>query len=99
MSIRIGSKRLTWTFVVADVDFNILGADVLAHHNLLVDMRRRRLVDPTTFECFRTDRLDNVVDDAIGAHHVCRQGLALQRRARGLPVCHMAGSFQRYTKA
>ena len=85
-----------WTFVVADVAFNILGADFLAHHNLLVDMRQRRLVDPTTFECFRMDSLDNVVD---GAHRVCRQGLALQRRTRGLPVRHTARSFQRRTKA
>ena len=38
MSIRIGSKCLTWTFIVADVDFNILGADFLVHHSLLVDM-------------------------------------------------------------
>ena len=38
----------------------------MAHHNLLVDMRRRHLVDPTTFECFRTDRLNN----AIGAHRI-----------------------------
>ena len=68
MSIRIGSKHLTWTFVVADVDFNILGADFLAHHNLLIDLRQCRLVDPTTFECFRTDRLNNVVDDTISAH-------------------------------
>ena len=68
MSIRIGSKRLMWNFNVADVEFNILGADFLAHHNLLVDMRLRRLVDPTTFECFRTERLNNVVDGAVGTH-------------------------------
>ena len=59
-----------WTFVVADVDFNILGADFLVHHNLLLDMRQRRLVDPITFECFRMDHLDNIVDGAIGAHRI-----------------------------
>ena len=70
MAIRIGSRHLTWTFIVADVDFNILGADFLAHHNLLVDMRQHRLVDPMTLECIRTDRLDTAVDGAFGAHRV-----------------------------
>ena len=70
MAIRIGSRHLTCTFIVADVDFNILGADFLAHHNLLVDMRQHRLVDPMTLECIRTDRLDTAVDGAFGAHRV-----------------------------
>ena len=70
MAIRIGSRCLTWTFIVADADFNILSADFLAHHNLLVDMRQRRLVDPTTLECIRTNRLDTAVDGAFGAHRV-----------------------------
>ena len=44
-SIRLGSKRLAWTFIIADIDFNIMGADFLAHHNLVVDLRHRQLVD------------------------------------------------------
>ena len=35
--------RLTWAFVVADVDKAILGMDFLSAHDFLVDPRRRRL--------------------------------------------------------
>ena len=52
--------KTSWTFVVADVDFNIVGADFLA--------QPRRLVDAETLECIRVDRLDAAVDGAIGAH-------------------------------
>ena len=68
MAIHGSSRHLTWTFTVADVEFNILGTDFLAHHNLLIDLRQRRLVD--TLECIRAERLDTAVDGMIGAHCV-----------------------------
>ena len=35
----------SWPFVIADVRKPLLGADFLAHHSLLVDVSKRRLVD------------------------------------------------------
>eukprot|EP00794_Sanderia_malayensis_P013216 gene13216-biopygen10539 len=37
-----------WIFILADVSTAILGADFLAHFNLKVDVRQRKLIDETT---------------------------------------------------
>ena len=45
----VGSKReYPWTFIVADVQQPIIGADFLIHYNLLVDLRSRCLRDMRT---------------------------------------------------
>lgn len=41
-------RTIPWPFIVADVPNAIIGADLLSHTGLLVDVRRRRLFDPTT---------------------------------------------------
>ena len=41
-------RALKWTFIVADVQTAILGTDFLANFGLMVDVKRRRLVDPLT---------------------------------------------------
>ena len=38
-----------WKFVIANVPKAILGADFLRHHNLLVDVKGRRLLDMETY--------------------------------------------------
>lgn len=48
LQVSVGGHRLSWKFVVAEVVLPILGADFLAHYDLLVDVRRHRLVDATT---------------------------------------------------
>jgi hypothetical protein len=37
-----------WKFIIADVTKPIIGADFLCHHELLVDLKNRRLVDNVT---------------------------------------------------
>ena len=39
---------LPWVFVVADIPRPILGADFLCHYGLLVDIKRRQLLDTIT---------------------------------------------------
>ena len=47
--IDVGLKReYPWTFIVADVQQPIIGADFLIHYNLLVDLRSRCLRDMRT---------------------------------------------------
>lgn len=41
-------RRFQWPFIVADVTKPIIGADFLEYHGLLVDLRKRRLVDSQT---------------------------------------------------
>lgn len=45
----LGLRRdLSWNFIVADVTQPIIGYDFLAHFDLLVDCKRKRLIDNTT---------------------------------------------------
>lgn len=49
LSIDLGLRRsFTWNFIIADVEKPILGADFLKHFGLLVDMKRKALIDPLT---------------------------------------------------
>lgn len=48
-----------WNFVVADVAKPILGADFIVHHNFLIDIRNKRLVDES---CGLTCALVSVSD-------------------------------------
>ena len=49
MTIDIGLRRtFRWIFILADIPTPILGADFLAHFNLKVDVRQRKLIDTTT---------------------------------------------------
>lgn len=48
-SLNIGLRRpLPWSFVVADVNHPIIGADLLFHHHILVDLKGRQLIDAKT---------------------------------------------------
>ena len=38
----------SWSFCIADVPHPIIGADLLSHYGLLVDLKRSRLVDSST---------------------------------------------------
>lgn len=49
LSVDLGlRRRFTWRFLVADVSSAIIGADLLAHYGLLVDLGHRQLIDRTT---------------------------------------------------
>lgn len=48
-TLDLGLRRpFRWQFVVADVTQPIIGADFLAHHGILPDLKNRRLVDERT---------------------------------------------------
>lgn len=50
LTLNLGLRRVfRWIFMVANVGCAIIGADFLTHHGLLVDVKRRRLLDATTF--------------------------------------------------
>ncbi|XP_036317749.1 uncharacterized protein LOC118732742, partial [Rhagoletis pomonella] len=49
MYLNLGLRRkFQWKFIVADVSQPIVGADFLAHFQLLVDLHQRKLVDSST---------------------------------------------------
>ncbi|GFW46771.1 hypothetical protein TNCV_2981271 [Trichonephila clavipes] len=52
--LNLGLRRpFIWTFIIADVSSPIIGADFLKHFNLLIDLKKKRLVDVETslFTC------------------------------------------------
>ncbi|GFT56042.1 transposon Ty3-I Gag-Pol polyprotein [Trichonephila clavipes] len=47
--LNLGLRRpFIWTFIIADVSSPIIGADFLRHFNLLIDLKKKRLVDVET---------------------------------------------------
>ncbi|XP_014207529.1 uncharacterized protein LOC106638695 [Copidosoma floridanum] len=49
LTIELGLRRAaTWNFIVADTQVAIIGADFLAHFGYFVDVKGKRLIDPTT---------------------------------------------------
>ncbi|KAL7743511.1 hypothetical protein ACLKA6_018646 [Drosophila palustris] len=48
-SLDLGLRRsFCWSFIVADVPIAIIGADFLAKHNLLIDLKAQQLIDTAT---------------------------------------------------
>lgn len=52
ITLKFANRNFRWSFMLADVPQPLLGADFLCAHNLLVDLRGRRLVDAQTYESF-----------------------------------------------
>jgi len=49
LNISLGLRRtFSWTFVIANIDHAIIGADFLSHFKLLIDFKRHILADITT---------------------------------------------------
>lgn len=49
MTLNVGLRRpITWTFVIAEVDTPIIGADILEYYHLLPDIREEVLIDAET---------------------------------------------------
>lgn len=49
LTLNLGLRRsFPWNFVIADVPKPIIGADFLAHYDLMVDLRNKRLIDKVT---------------------------------------------------
>ncbi|KAM9306630.1 uncharacterized protein gal3st1b isoform 1-T1 [Pholidichthys leucotaenia] len=49
LPLSIHGRNYRWTFIIAAVSFNLLGADFLCAHGLLVDLANRRLVNALSF--------------------------------------------------
>ena len=49
LTLNLGLRReCQWPFIIADVKMAIIGADFIAYHNLLIDLRRQCLIDSVT---------------------------------------------------
>lgn len=60
VQVELGLKRIySHKFILADVNKPIIGADFLAKHGLLPDLRNKRLIDPTTSLEVNAMRADN----------------------------------------
>ncbi|GFU87475.1 transposon Ty3-G Gag-Pol polyprotein [Trichonephila clavipes] len=57
-------RPFIWTFIIADVSSPIIGADFLKHFNLLIDLKKKRLVDVET-SLFTPCVFSNIVQPSI----------------------------------
>ncbi|GFW65381.1 transposon Tf2-8 polyprotein [Trichonephila clavipes] len=63
--LNLGLRRpFIWTFIIADVSSPIIGADFLKHFNLLIDLKKKRLVDVET-SLFTFCVFSNIVQPSI----------------------------------
>ncbi|GFW03519.1 retrovirus-related Pol polyprotein from transposon opus [Trichonephila clavipes] len=63
--LNLGLRRpFIWTFIIADVSSPIIGADFLKHFNLLIDLKKKRLVDVET-SLFISCVFSNIVQPSI----------------------------------
>ncbi|GFT56615.1 retrovirus-related Pol polyprotein from transposon 297 [Trichonephila clavipes] len=63
--LNMGLRRpFIWTFIIADVSSPIIGADFLKHFNLLIDLKKKRLVDVET-SLFTPCVFSNIVQPLI----------------------------------
>lgn len=71
LKLDLGLRReFLWRFIVADVKYPIIGADLLAHYNLLPDLKNKQLVDSTTSLCSkcRYAETSQVTINSLGSH-------------------------------
>ena len=47
------NRCFTWSFLLADIEFPILGADFLRHFKLVVDLANGQLLDAESLECLK----------------------------------------------
>jgi hypothetical protein len=52
LAIEYSGRRFEWTFLLAKVKFAILGADILKHFNLIVDLAANQIVDAVSLQRF-----------------------------------------------
>jgi hypothetical protein len=52
LPVQFSGRRFTWTFLLASVEFPILGADFLKHFNLIVDLAASQLLATDTLQRF-----------------------------------------------
>ena len=88
ISMHHNGRRYSWSFTIADMCFPILGADFLHHYDLMVDMKRQRLLQPATGAS-----ITGATDDYSLLKHCFRDVFQLQLRARKAPAKHHVKHF------
>lgn len=84
VSLNFGLRReFSWSFIIAKVTTNIIGADFLAHFNLLVDLNKQRLIDAKTR--LTSDGFMWNTTDSIGNVHTLPQGIPYNDILKSFP--------------
>ena len=67
-TIQLNGCAYEWKFTLAQTSVPLLGADFLAHHGMMVDLRHCRLVDPQAIMTVQLQR--NPVQQPVNTSHV-----------------------------
>ncbi|GFV49305.1 retrovirus-related Pol polyprotein from transposon 297 [Trichonephila clavipes] len=89
--LNLGLRRpFIWTFIIADVSSPIIGADFLKHFNLLIDLKKKRLLDvetslftPCVFSNIQPSLISKLVSHGT-VHHIITTGPPVTARPRRL---------------
>ncbi|GBN91912.1 Transposon Ty3-I Gag-Pol polyprotein [Araneus ventricosus] len=83
LSLVLGLRRnLQWPFIVTDVTKPIIGADFLQHFGLLIDLKKRCLIDPLTNFTDRGKSTNTIKHDTV--HYIPTVRPPVSARARRL---------------
>jgi hypothetical protein len=89
LAVEFSGRRFEWTFLLAKVNFAILGADFLKHFNLIVDLAANQIVDAVSLQRFYS-RATCGDRHAVGEQgpFCCHRGdtAGLQRHLQRVPV-------------
>lgn len=80
-------RQFRWTFIIADVKQNIIGADFLSRYGLLVDISARKLIDKVT----SLDIIASVIN-------ICDSDNAVKTVDNNHPYYDMLSTFPDLTK-
>lgn len=71
-------REFKWSFIIADIKQPIIGADFLAHFNLLVDLKAKKLIDKITNLCSiaSISNCDDVTVKTVDDNHPLRELLS-----------------------
>ncbi|XP_055621932.1 uncharacterized protein LOC129765552 [Toxorhynchites rutilus septentrionalis] len=88
LTIDIGLRRsFVWVFTIAEVKSPIIGADFLKHYDLLVDLRRNKLIDNTTR--LEVDNVNAVIEPMISTYDINMPFADLLKEFHDITVLNM----------
>ncbi len=77
IDLSFNGRRFTWTFLLAAVQFPILGVDFLRHYKLLIDPAANCLVDTRSMQSFATTSSPGISPPAAASSPVLLRVLAV----------------------
>ena len=90
------NRSLTWSFLLADIEFPILGADFLRHYRLVVDLANGQLLDAKSLECLKIGAIAKSSLPVFETNEWDEETIMQELESR--QFCHLCQHCQRLTE-